>query len=268
MGDGMQAALAEAIARGHSRWPGVALPAAALADYVATQAISPDTVRARADDLYLAAACAAGDAAAIGVFEHEYLRQARAYLGRLSLSEEMMDEVRQEVRVRLLVDRPPRIAGYKGTGPLGAWVRVATVRIALDLLEAARRRQGAPAHEDDLAARVTAEVVRPEAELARARVRPLLESAVEQAILALSDRDKAVLRFHYVEGLNVDAIGAIYRVHRATVARWLADIRQRLLRSVQDRLAVNVRMSASEFRSLVGAVQEELRLSIGRILGG
>jgi RNA polymerase sigma-70 factor, ECF subfamily len=264
----MEAALVEVMARGRNRWPGVVLSAATLAEYVSSQAIPEATLRARADDLFLAAACAVGDATAIGAFEREYLPQVRSYLGRLALSEEMMDEVRQELRVKLLVERPPRIANYRGTGPLGAWVRVATVRIALDLLQAAQRHGPARSDDEALAARVADEVVVPETELARARVRPLLEEAVEKAIVSLADRDKAILRFHYVEGLNVDAIGAIYRVHRATVARWLADIRQRLLRAVQDRLAVNVRMSASEFRSLVGAVQEELRLSIGRILGG
>jgi RNA polymerase sigma-70 factor (ECF subfamily) len=266
MSDGMDGALADACRSGRLRWPGVDLPRLALAGYVANQAISEKTVRERADDLFLAAACAAGHPAAIAAFDREYLQQTRSYVGRLSLSEEMLDEVRQELRVHLLVDRPPRICGYKGTGPLGAWIRVVAVRIALDLLDASQKHGPVRGDHGDLAARVSATVA-PEAELARNRMRPLLEAALEHAIGALPDRDKAILRFHYVEGLNVDAVGSIYRVHRATVARWLVDIRDRLLQQVQDRLAINLRMSPSEFRSVVGAMREDLRLSIGRVLG-
>jgi RNA polymerase sigma-70 factor (ECF subfamily) len=266
MSDGMEAALAEAVVSGHARWPGVVLAPGALAEHVARQSISPEAVRARGADLFLAVACAAGDAAAVGAFEQAHLSQVDSYVTRLDLSPEMLDELRQLVRIRLLVERPPRIAGYRATGPLGGWVRVAAIRVALDLIEASGeggKRLGG----DEVLVAGLAETA-PETALLRERCRPVLQKALEEAIAELDERDKAVLRFHYVEGLNVEAIGLIYRVHRATVARWLADLRHRLLRAVQATVAAELLVTPSEFRSLVRSLHEELPLSLGSVLRG
>ena len=261
----MDAALASAIAQGRTLWPGVALAADELARYLDEHGIAAEVLEARPADLYLAAACAHQDPAAIAAFERTYLTQVRAYVARLDLSDEQIDEVRQGLRIKLLADRPPRITGYKGTGPLGAWVRVAAVRVALDLLGSASRLQGRS--EEGMLAGHFSEEGLPEAELLRARYRPVLEAAAERAIRALGDRDKAILRYHYIEGLNVEAIAVIYRVNRSSAARWLAEIRQQLLQSVQKELALEIRVSPSELRSLAAVVGEQMRLSIRRILG-
>jgi RNA polymerase sigma-70 factor (ECF subfamily) len=260
----MEAALAAAMERGRTLWPAIDLPPERLAAHVQAQEIGERAVWGRGADLYLVAACAQGDPAAIAAFEKDYLTNVPAYVSRLQVSEEMLEELCQTLRVKLLADRPPRIVGYKGTGPLGAWVRVTTVRLALDLLSTTNRfRERTDA--DAMAAQLSEEAL-PEAELARARCRPLVEAAVKEAILALPDRDRAILRFHYVEGLNVDAIGTIYRVHRSSVARWLAEIRERLFHAVEEKLTLEMRIGASEFRSLVAAVREEIHLSIRRLL--
>jgi transposase len=38
------------------------------------------------------------------------------------------------------------------------------------------------------------------------------------------------LRYHHVDGLNIDEIGAIYRVHRVTAFRWLEKAKEQLVR--------------------------------------
>jgi RNA polymerase sigma-70 factor (ECF subfamily) len=266
MGD-LQAAVAHAMDEGRGLWPDVALAPGTLDTYVRQRAIPEATVRARAGDLFLAAACDAGDSAALVAFERKYLVSLRSYVARLSLSDEMLDDLGQILRIKLLVERPPRIGTYRGAGPLGAWVRVAAMRAAFDALGASAAERVARVDRDVLAARL-AERAMPESELTRARGRPLLESAVEEAIAALSDRDKALLRFHYIDGLSLEALASMQRVHRATVARWLAEVRAGLLRAVEAHMTVRLPMTSSEFRSLVGAVQEELQLSIARILGG
>jgi RNA polymerase sigma-70 factor (ECF subfamily) len=262
--DGLEAALAEAMTCGRGLWPHVTLDPSTLDRYVRDRSIPEQAVRERAVDLFLAAACASGEAAAIGIFERQYLAPVRSYVPRIALSDDMVDELRQLLRVRLLSERPPRIASYRGMGPLGAWVRVAAMRIAFDLLESKPRND---AEDRAMLAEHVVNSVAPEAELARARGRSLFESAIEEAIGALSDGDKALLRFHYIEGLSLDAVASMQRVHRATVARWLAEVRRRLLRNVEGRVVGALRMSPSEFRSLLGAVQEDLRVSIPRILG-
>jgi RNA polymerase sigma-70 factor (ECF subfamily) len=265
MSDGVDAAVAEALALGHARWPNVILAPAALIESVLRLAIPAAAVRARGDDLFLATACAAGEPTAIAVFEELHLGQVASYVARLGLSAVLLDELRQRLRVRLLVERPPRIAGYRATGPLGGWVRVATIRMALDLLEAAdvhaRQLDGAEILGPRLMQRA------PDDEILHLRYQPVIQAAFRGAIAALDEKERAILRFHYVEDLSIDAIGAIYSVHRATAARWVAQIRQQLLRAVQAKLAVDLQLSAPECVSLIRLLREDLRLGITSALG-
>jgi RNA polymerase sigma-70 factor (ECF subfamily) len=262
MGDGAEAAFAEALTGGRARWPEIVLPGHELAARVVRLAIPTAALREHGPDLFLATACTLGDSAAIVAFEREHLSQVDSYVARFALPPAMLDEVRQLVRIRLLVDRPARIAGYRATGPLGGWVRVAAIRIALDQLASAGKRR---LDETVLAERFS-RFASPETEVLSARYRPVLQAALEQGIAALGQRDRALLRFHYVEGLNVEALGAIYHVHRATVARWLADIRRGLLGAMRDRVATVLQVSDSEFHSLVALMQKEMPLSVGSVL--
>lgn len=219
-----------------------------------------------AADLYLATACAVGDPTAATQLRREYLGAGlRSYLGRLAVDEAMLDELRQTVLVKLLGGHPPRIARYNGSGPMGAWVRVITARTALDLLrEQANTRGENP--ETALAASVAAQVT-PENALARTTYGPVFQAALERALAALPPRDQAILKFHFLERLSIDAVGTIYRVHRATVARWLADIRRRLSADIEERLQVDLGTTPSEFRSLLEVVRDDLRASLARVLG-
>lgn len=66
--------------------------------------------------------------------------------------------------------------------------------------------------------------------------------------------------------MSIDALGAIYGVHRATAARWLKDVNGRLFAAVQERFAIDLKVSASAFASLLTAVRPELRATLNRLL--
>jgi RNA polymerase sigma-70 factor (ECF subfamily) len=74
------------------------------------------------------------------------------------------------------------------------------------------------------------------------------------------------LRLNVVEGLNIDEIGALFKVHRSTVARWIAAARQQVLAGARQRLRVELGLSAGEFDSLAGVVRSQLDLSVAKIL--
>jgi RNA polymerase sigma-70 factor (ECF subfamily) len=260
-----RAGISAAISAGNTRWPEIALRENELGRYLERLRISDQVLRLRSEDLFLAAACAAGDPAALRALDTDYLASIAAFLRpRMKVSEQFADEARQAARIKLLLDQPPRIAGYDGSSPLRVWLQVATVRIALDMLRSAARqpRPIEPAHLERLAVPAGAE-----GDLIKGTHGPQFKAALEEALAGLSNRDKAVLRFHFVEGLNIEAIGTIYRVHRATVARWLVEIRSRVFATAREKLAVDLRLSPSELRSLLGLVREELHLSISRVLG-
>src|SRR5688500_1313655 len=84
-----------------------------------------------AAELYLACACATGDTAAIATFERRYFSAIPAALSRLSLGPDEIAEIKQVLRVRLLVGEagePARVIGYAGHGQLGGLVRIAAIR--------------------------------------------------------------------------------------------------------------------------------------------
>jgi RNA polymerase sigma-70 factor (ECF subfamily) len=257
-------AVAAVLEGGRTRWADVPLDETFLARYVAERDITPQLARERADDLYLAAACTAGVPAAMVAFERAYLPQVDNYVRRLSMSPDAVDEVRQRLRIRFLTGDNPRIAKYNGTAPLAAYLRVASVRIALDIVGA--EKPGPSADDEDLNTEL-AQQAHVEFSVLRHRYLPMFQQALEGSIDSLSARDKTLLRLHFIDGMNVDALGTIYRVHRATAARWLVDIRKRVFDGVRAKMEMDLRTTPSEFRSLLNVIRSDLRASLVRLLG-
>jgi RNA polymerase sigma-70 factor (ECF subfamily) len=143
-------------------------------------------------------------------------------------------------------------------------VRVVAIRMAINL----RAQEGPQAFQaqDDLLARAVADAVEPELAVAQGRYRPLLERALADALVGLDERDKAVLRLQVVDGLTLDQMSLVLRVHRATVARWLVRVRGVLLKQVCRRLSIDIGSSPSESRSLIEAVRDDLQLRLSRLL--
>jgi RNA polymerase sigma-70 factor (ECF subfamily) len=247
--------------RGRAAWPGVTVDTGRFAAHVAR--LSDDGELH--EDLYLACACAAGDAAALQVFERQILGEVGRFVRRIDPSPELAEEVRQALRERLLVARPgelPRIADYSGRGPLGAWVRVAAVRLAIDL----RRKRGeAPLPVDEAA---PAGELDPEAALLRARHQDDYQAALREALATLSVRERNLVRMHFVDGMTVERIGVVYQVHKGTASRWIQAVRQKLLDETYRGLGARLRLSPSELVSLTAMMQSQLHVSLSGLLRG
>jgi RNA polymerase sigma-70 factor (ECF subfamily) len=254
--------LNDAYERGRAAWPEVTVDAARFAEHAAPFVEGSPLHQ----DLYLACACVTGDAAALAAFDRRVLSEVDLHIRRIDGAADLVDEVRQTLRERLLVARggqPPRIAAYSGRGPIGAWVRVAAVRAAIDVM---RRRGSEPKLDGNAAARAEAPDVDPEAALLRARYQGEYESALRAALATLTPRDRSLLRMYFVDGMTVERIGVVYRVHRATVSRWIFAARTQLLDETYRLLGERLRLSASEFASLAALVQSRLDLSLSGIL--
>ena len=82
---------------------------------------------------------------------------------------------------------------------------------------------------------------------------------------ALESRERSVLRMHVVDGLNIDEIGTVHRVHRPTVARRIAKARETLLAETRARLPTSLKINESQFASLMIVVRSHLDLSVERL---
>ena len=266
---GLEAALLEALEAGRAAWPDIALDGRDFVAHLAARLPdAPDPASAIGDlhaaDLYLAWACARGDARALACFDEHFLSQVgRGWGGRHRLAD-VADEVRQGLRVRLLVSdggAPPRIAGYSGRGPLAAWVRMAATRLGLDL----RRRERPDARDEDELS-IEAKEDDPELQYLKTRYAAELSEALQTTLAALSARTANVLRLHYQEGMTVDAIGTMYRVSGRTVQRWLAEARRTILAETRRLLSERLGLTDSRLDSLIGLVRSRLDISLSQYL--
>jgi RNA polymerase sigma-70 factor (ECF subfamily) len=88
------------------------------------------------------------------------------------------------------------------------------------------------------------------------------KAALAEAFGSLTPRDRNLLRQFFGQGLTVDEMAPLYRVHRATVARWIAKSRDTLVQRTRDALVQRLNAPASEVASLLRLIRSELDASL------
>jgi RNA polymerase sigma-70 factor, ECF subfamily len=258
--------LAVAFEAGRAAWPAASLAYEEFARFVADAGITSGDLAAHGGDLYLACACTCADPGALRAFEENFIRTIDGHLRRCGVAAEWVSEVQQKVRLKLLLGPHPGIRRYRAQGPLTAFVRVTAVRVAVDVAAAATALKKRP--DEEILNVLISMDAGPELDTVRALYRDRFRAAIEEALASLSKREKTIMRLHFVDGLNIQGIGSLYRVHRATVARWLVTIRARVLAELRTRLSLHLGGTPSELRSLVQLLRDDIDLSARRILGG
>lgn len=212
-------------------------------------------------ELYLTCACAHADPRAMEHFARDVLPAATEAIARLNSDRDFVEEVLQALRCTLFVGANPKIAHYSGRGSLVGWTKVAATRHALNQLGSRARAQS---RQQRLIERLTREhAIDGETVLTRGRYLELFQNALNRAVSELPARERNVLRMHLVGRCNIDQIGNVYSVHRATVARWLWVTRQNLFDSVRTQLrALEPNLTDAEFDSVARLVRSQLDLSL------
>ena len=177
-----------------------------------------------------------------------------------------VDEVMQGLRAQLLLPGRdgglPGIAGFRGRGALGAWLSVSAVRAACKQLERGKNERS---DGDAALQRLSAPARNVEEQYTRAWSRDAFERAFVAAMAQLTAREKTLLRLHYLDGVTIDQLGAVYRTHRATAARWLASARQRLLDRTRAALIAELQIPLADCDSIIAAAQSQLELTLHRL---
>ena len=262
----LDAWLASSIDAARNAWPGLGVTEEDLVRFIADKigrlAEPALFSRLRTTDLYLALACLGSDARAIAYFEDRFVPEIDRALSRVKLAPAAAQDLRADLREKLLFGREgraPLLADYSGRGELGGWLRSITFRLALKAKESAQRHVEAGEALDVLVSDET-----PELRYLRNAHAQAFEAALGRALAELSTRERNLLRQHYLDGLSVDVLGNLYKVHRATAARWIAGARESVLRSVRNELVG--RMTPSELESLLQMTKRDLDLRISKIL--
>jgi RNA polymerase sigma-70 factor (ECF subfamily) len=260
--DAAAEALAAAVDAGRAAWPDVDLEPEALARHLGEKVAGErDPVaalrRLRAGDLYLACACAAGDGKAIAHFERDVMPRVGVALRRLA-SGHAEDEVKQQLRIRVLTGDPPRIAGYSGRGDLVGWLRVAAVRTALNLRRSGDQRPIDEVDPDDF----PAADADPELRHLRDTYRAQSREAFVEAFAALEKRQRNLLRQHFLDGALIQDLAALHRVRRVTAARWLNEAREQLVANFRAALSRLIGGDAGISSSVAGLIEGDLQVSL------
>jgi len=256
------AALTDAVDRARAAWP--MIDAEAMVDALASLPPAIDALsEERIDELALALACAAGSDPALRHMEREYFPVVERALRRMKLDDAIADEVAQEVRRKLLVadGGPPRIVGYAGRGSLRGLLKVTATRTALSLL----RKEGRVAPGDEPVLDVEGEDD-PELGFLKERYRGVFRSAFEEAVQNLTARERNLLRLHFLRKVTLEALASMYGVHRATIVRHLAKIRDDLDRATRKGLQEQLGAERREVESVMDLIQSRLDASVERML--
>jgi RNA polymerase sigma-70 factor (ECF subfamily) len=250
-------AVGEMFEEGRRAWPEVALEREEFERYVEERRAAAGRTQQRGAELYLACACATGDRRALAEFERRYLCEVPAFLARSNATARFIDDVRQQLRERLFVEG--KIRQYTGTGPLVSWLRVVTVRVASNM-----RARDKPHRELDEA--IQGETASPELGIMQRRYGEPFRTALRDVLAALCPEERSVLRLHYLEGLNIGSIAAVFHVSRATIGRRVLDLRHRILEDVKRLLRVRLNTTSTELESLLRVLRSDLAMSLSVVL--
>ncbi len=262
----LEGALVRACARAEAAWPSVSVNPHTFAGFLGKRVGPNELETARIEDLWIACACLERAASALGIVETKYWPEVDISLAKMGLRSDRIEDIKQSLRRLLFVgdtESAPRIGEYRGAGDLRAWMRITAMRAALKLLRKDRRETSSS---DDALLEARAQEDDPELAYMKASYRSAFKAAFQEALESLNERERMLLKQQIVDGLNVDEIGVVYHVHRATAARWVASAREKLLVRTRRTFMLRARISSEECESVMRLVRSQLDISLHRRL--
>ncbi len=219
-------------------------------------------------DLLLARGCAKGVARALALFERDFLGLVTAAGRKLSMSAEQGDELRQQVRTKLLVapaGDTPKIGSYAGTGALRSWVYATGLRTGLNELRRIGRAP-MPAGDEQLLVAMPDKNDDQQLQYMKELYRSAFRDAFKASIGELESRLANVLRHYYLDDMTLEQIGALYRVHKTTVMRWVNKAHAELEVKTKSRMTSHLQLGASEVESVLRLIQSGIQLGLASVL--
>jgi len=212
----------------------------------------------RVDELWLAVLLHANEANSVKQFEATLMPEIDIVARRFETDPDARDELRQMVRIKLLVGTPTaasKIRQYEGRGRLAGWVRTVAARVALN------HKRGKRAHESPDILEALQLASTPEYRCLKAERQAVFWSCLRPAFESLEPRARTLLRLRYRVGMNAAAIAHSYAVHESTMSRWLTRARESLMLQFEARAKAELG-SAVGPDDLRGVLHSRLELSL------
>ena len=263
---GLAAALATGLARAAAAWPDLRIDHPGFVAYLGSRIPSDvdpiDALDTRAlPELFLAFACLAGDPEAHAQLDETYIRPLVAVLVQQGIASDLARDVVQKLRMQLLTGERPLLRLYSGIGALKGWLRITTLREAIRAQRKARASEA-----DELNDALVDGAADPALQYQRRLYQDEFRSAFAEAVAGLAVRDRNLLKQSVLYGATVDDLGALYQVHRATAARWIAAARERLAELTKQRMIEKLEIDPTEYDSILQLIHSQLDVSVRRVL--
>jgi RNA polymerase sigma-70 factor (ECF subfamily) len=261
----LDAALDEAIGAALDAWPELAPDRTAFARFLGERIPSDvdaiEALRGRRPELYLVFACLRGDPTATELLDRRYFAGLADRLVRQRIPEDVATETVQQLRMKVFTGPKPLLLAYSGTGDLHGWLRITALRAAIRLQRGEMRRS-----DRDQETALADGTLDAGLQYQRKLYQEEFRAAFAEAVGKLTTRERNLLKHSVLYGANSDDLGALYQVHRATAARWLAAARERLALETQRGMLARLRIERSEYESILRLIQSQLDVSVARIL--
>lgn len=267
----MPGLLDDQLAAARIAWPGVAIDDARLSAELARRLraeLTPELLASiRVDEVCFVLACQDGLPAALVRLEADCASEVGIAAAKLRATKDQADELGGRLRQLLFTaddGRQAALATFSGRGDLRGFLRVIATRDLIRMINRGRREveldEGVMLERLGVAAD-------PEISVMRRRYGADVDAALTDALASLDERGRALLRYYLIDGWNIDRIGLLYGVHRATVARWLAAVREDIADKVRSNLAERLALPEDQVSSIVRLVQSRIEVSMERLLG-
>jgi RNA polymerase sigma-70 factor (ECF subfamily) len=250
-------------------WPDIVVEPARFAAEVQRRIAGAEGVTVasvKGPDVWIAIACVDGNEKAILAVTEMLRREVQFAATKTTASREQIEDVVAKLSHVLFIDEPTRPAAlrdYSGRGDLKSYLRVTAMRELVKVVNKGRREVGI--EDDELLDRIVPHSD-PELSILRAQYHDVVDAAMRAALQTLDERGRALLRHAFVDGWNVDRVGELYKVHRATAARWIAAVRDQLGEHIRDELAQRLRVPVDDVDSIIRLVQSRIDVSLARVL--
>jgi RNA polymerase sigma-70 factor, ECF subfamily len=211
---------------------------------------------------YLVLACLELRPGAVETLDHEYISTLKGRVRRICPHPDMVDDVLQTVREKVLSPPEPSLSLYENRGHLSAWLTIIAVRTALDIARRARLPSGQLAELDD---QLMALATSPESEYLSQEVQAAFRTELREAIQRLPPKHRFALKMQLVGGWSIDQIGRALSTHRATAARWLVSAREQLEQDVRQQLGARLGLNEREIACLLGQMRSQLEVRLSQL---
>lgn len=213
-------------------------------------------------DLYLSCAALQGCPTAIEIVH----KSLRTELSRVWTKAEYdcASEVQQAVLVSLLVSNEgcqPKLSQYQGRASLRSWLRVIVVREYQRTVKGYKKESLGGEDMQVLPGRL----LPMDTAMDTNRYVQAFKSVFQECFASLSIHDRTILRQHYRDRITIGKMSQLRNVHRGTMARELAQVRQRLEQSVSSSMWRALEVDSDAAAMLHAQVASQLEISLSRL---